>query len=39
MQVGDGDGYMQRLLYNQSYLVAELKKKKTFEVDKHDESA
>jgi hypothetical protein len=26
MQVCEGDGYMQHLLYYQSYLVAELKK-------------
>jgi hypothetical protein len=36
MQVCEGEGYMQHLLYNQSYFVAEIKKKKTFKVGKHD---
>ena len=39
MQVCEGDAYMQYLLYNHNYLVAEFpppSKKKLFEVGKHD---
>jgi hypothetical protein len=37
MQVCEGDAYMQHLLYNQSYLVAELAPpSKKIEVGKHD---